>query len=177
MIESRHYWWLLAGSLVCTIYLGGRMRAIADAHPAAGLAPTQIALELTWSPSRAQDLLIKWGPEGRALVTRQIRLDFFYIPAYVLAIACAVSLAGIAYRTSSPSLAALSTPLLVATVSAGFLDLIENALLLRALGLWETGLQPVASLCAHVKFALLIGAVAYSLTPAIGWVLRQVRAV
>jgi hypothetical protein len=117
--------------------------------------PGIIPFELAGTPERAERIMQRWGPTGRAAARRSLILDYPFLLAYAPLQALACAAAGDTMRRRHRRLlAAAGTPIAWAQLAAGGFDAIENAALLGVLAGRDARLPAVARACATAKFAL-----------------------
>lgn len=145
-LRSALVWTLLAAML--SISLIQIMRALPPS------APSVVALQLAFTPSRMEAVLNAWGASGRQAYLLSLAPDFFYPLAY----ACALG-AWIAFLTAIPGRAPSFWVLFLFTLPfvAAAMDYVENFLHLWMLALTDS-LSPslifLASLAAAIKWGL-----------------------
>ena len=129
-----------------------------------------VSLELAWTPARAKDILTAWGAGGQQVARESLFIDFAYMPAY------AFLFAGLVLATARGVRGRLQTLgfwLSAAPFAAWVCDLTENFALLRVLTI-PSDPSPaavrLASLCASLKFELLLVCLTYIL---VAWILRR----
>ncbi len=155
-LRSALIWTLLA--MMLSISLIQIMRELPPS------APSVVALQLAFTPSRVEAVLNAWGAWGRQAYLLSLQLDFFYPLAY----ACALG-AWIALLTAIPGRAPSFWVLLLFTLPfvAAAMDYVENLLHLWMFALTDS-LSPslifLASLAAAVKWGLA-GISLFSLPP------------
>jgi hypothetical protein len=128
------------------------------------MAPYNILdYEFAWTPERAAEMFAAWGEAGQRAARTSLVVDFGFMPAYALLLAClALNEARLARRLSTPLRVQAAGRLgwwpAALPFGAWVLDAIENLALMRALA---QAAQPpaaplaVAGTAATVKFALL----------------------
>ncbi len=118
-------------------------------------APSVVALQLAFTPSRMEAVLNAWGVLGRQAYLLSLLLDFFYPLVYAFALG-----AWIAFLTTIPGRAPSFWVLLLFTLPfvAAAMDYLENFLHLWMLALTNS-LSPslifLASLAAAIKWGLV----------------------
>lgn len=136
-------WAGVVGGAAATGWVAYRMHPsgrVMKAHGRHGI----VALELAPGPRRARRIVDDWHDAGVAAAREAIRLDWWFIPSYVL------------FGTSLGL--ALHVPLASAAVAvAGSLDVVENVAMLRVLD-GDANAQWVAFPAASVKWLLLAAA-------------------
>jgi hypothetical protein len=141
-------WWPTIAGATLTAGVGIAMRASEKAMKAHG-GHGIVALELARGPQRARAIVDDWGAEGVAAARRSIRLDWAFVPSYVL-LGASLGLA-------------LDAPVAAgAVVVAGGCDVVENLAMLRVLdGRYDA--QWAAFGAATTKWALLAAALVLAL--------------
>lgn len=136
-------WALTAAGAAATAYVGRRMKPYERTMKAHG-GPGIVGLELARDPAAARRIVAVWEDEGVAAARTAIRLDWAFIPSYVLL--------GASLGT------ALDLPVAAgAVVVAGALDVVENVAMLRVLD-GHDGAQRIAFPAAAAKWTLVGGA-------------------
>lgn len=118
-------------------------------------------LEFAWTAARAGVIMTAWEPTLISLEVWEIYVDFGFIATYVTLMAGLTLLLARQFAGRAQMLGFL---FVLAPVVAGFFDVTENALLLTIMGAPSSIAGPVplvASLCASIKFALIIGTILY----------------
>ena len=119
--------------------------------------PGIIAFELAGSASRAEDIMTRWGGDGRRAARLSLWLDFGYMATYGVLTALLVDRAR--RRRGHPA----GVPAAVLVAVAG--DAAEGLSLLRVLRGKRIGLHARrAQIAALIKFAVLVGALGYAMT-------------
>ncbi len=121
-------------------------------------------LEFAWTASQASTILAAWGPSLTPLEIQGTYLDFAFIPSYAALIAGLTLLLSRRFTGRAKTLGFLCV---LATPIAGLLDVVENLHLLIMMAAPTTIVDSIpftASLCASIKFALLIATISYFLT-------------
>ncbi|MFX1474388.1 MAG: hypothetical protein ACFFCO_02775 [Promethearchaeota archaeon] len=132
----------------------------------AAVAPTGygiLDLEFAWTASQATIILAAWGPLFIPLEIQGVYLDFAFIPSYVTLVAGLILLLT---RRFTGCAKTLGFGCVLATPIAGLLDVVENLNLLTMMSAPTTIAESIpftASLCATIKFALLIATISYFL--------------
>lgn len=123
-----------------------------------------VSFELAGDIRPAADILASWDARAELFAAFGIGLDYLFMPAYALALSLGVLLASSRHPGGFAKLGAwLGWGALVAP----FFDAVENYGLLHLLLSSLTSLWPlVSSVCATVKFALLVLGLVYAL---VGW--------
>lgn len=120
-------------------------------------------LEFAWTASQASTILAAWGPSLIPLEIQGTYLDFAFILSYVTLVA---GLSLLLTRRFSGRAKTLGFLCVLATPIAGLLDVVENLNLLSMMAAPTTIAESIpftASLCASIKFALLIATITYFL--------------
>lgn len=123
-----------------------------------------VSFELAWQPGASQDMVNSWSEYARLLAAFGLGIDYLFMPIYALALSLGILLAsgrhsgGFGRLGAWMGWAALVAPLFDAVENYGLL----HSLLSPLFSLWPL----IASVCATVKFALLIMGLLYAL---IGW--------
>jgi len=118
-------------------------------------------LEFAWTAARAGVILTAWGPTLTTLEVWGVDIDFGFIASYATLMA---GLTLLLARQFAGRVQTLGFLFVLAPVIAGFFDVTENALLLTMMSAPMSVVDPVplvASLCATIKFALIIGTILY----------------
>jgi len=144
-LRSALVWTLLAAMLF--ISLIQIMRALPPS------APSVVALQLAFTPSRMEAVLNAWGASGRQAYLLSLAPDFFYPLAY----ACALG-AWIAFLTAIPGRAPSFWVLFLFTLPfvAAAMDYVENFLHLWMLALTDS-LSPLADLSCLPRRCYQVG--------------------
>ena len=139
--------------------------AALDAPLRTASAPNGIvSFELAWSPGASGEMVGSWSEYARLLAAFGLGIDYLFMPIYALALSLGILLASSRHGGAFARLgawmgwAALAAPLFDAVENYGLL----HSLLSPLFSLWPL----VASVCATVKFTLLLLGLAYAL---IGW--------
>ncbi len=120
-----------------------------------------VSFELAWSPGNAQAMVSSWSEYARLLAAFGLGFDFLFMPIYALALSLGILLAAGRQRGA---LSALGAWMGWAALLAPLFDTVENYGLLHSLLSPLISLWPlVASICATVKFALLLLGLAYAI--------------
>ena len=133
-----------------------------------------VSFELAWNASEAVKMIDAWGPELSLLAGKSIRLDFLFIPAYVLLFFSVTML--LARLTSGPLRRIIRFAAYLPIVS-GIADVTENIFLLLVLKSSRNIPAPyplVASSCASVKFALLAVVVCFWVIAIAAFIFRKI---
>ena len=140
--------------------------------------PTVGEFEFAGSERRAAEMMAEWGAGGRDLARLSLWLDFGFLLSY----GSFFLLAGLATRdfARARGLRLLAAVGLVApfcaAIAAGF-DAVENVNLLLVLGGHGGSVSPVlATVCASIKWVLILIAIAYVLWGLAERLLLRVRA-
>ena len=123
-----------------------------------------VSFELAWQPGASQDMVNSWSEYARLLAAFGLGIDFLFMPIYALALSLGVLLASGRHPGRFGRLGAwMGWAALIAPV----FDAVENYGLLHSLLSPLFSLWPfVASVCATIKFTLLVVGLFYAL---IGW--------
>jgi hypothetical protein len=150
----------LAGTLVIFAIF-----RVLDAPLRTPAAPNGIvSFELAGSPGNAQAMVDSWSEYARLFAAFGLGFDFLFMPVYAVALSLGILLAasrhpgGFAKLGAWLGWGALAAPLFDAVENYGLL----HSLLSPLFSLWPL----VSSVCATVKFALLIFGLVYAL---VGW--------
>jgi hypothetical protein len=131
-----------------------------------------VTLELPGSSPRAEQLIESLG-ELVPVARRQVQLDFVYLLLYPLAFSLACSL--VAMRAGR-GLALVGALAAWAVLLAAPMDALENVAILQMLdGRTGAPWPHISTVCATVKFALLLCAAAYLAAGLVGLGLRWAR--
>jgi hypothetical protein len=159
---ERRIWLWVAGA--ATLALLGVLTAI-DLRIQDTGGPGIVSFEFSGSEEQVAETLGEWGEEGRDDARLSLWLDFAYMLSYAafLALAIAALRDSASRRGWSRYARAGATLIYFPLLAAGF-DAAENAGLLLALGGYGGDAAPlVAAICATIKFALSLTAIAYLL--------------
>lgn len=118
-------------------------------------------LEFAWTPEQIETIFSAWGAEGRGLEALAVWWDFGFIPSYGFFIFGAVLL--VARRLNGKARDFGPIMSLTPLIAGGF-DVIENISLLLMLnsgGPINATIPFIASLCATIKFSILIIGIIY----------------
>jgi hypothetical protein len=174
-LTARVLWVLLIISILAALWPWLSMRKI-DARllenpPHNGI----VAFELVWNAPDAMKMIDAWGPELSILAGKSIKIDFFFIPAYVLLFFSVTMLFSLlasgSFRTVIRAVAFLP-------IVSGVADVIENTFLLLVLRSSRNipdQYPLIAGVCASVKFALLAVVVVFWLVAIAAWIIRKMR--
>ena len=128
-----------------------------------GIVPFEKARDV----ASMEAILDAWGEKGRAAARGSLLVDFAFVAGYVaLTVSLACASAAVLRDHGWDAWTWLAVVSGLAYAVAGLLDVVENVLLLRALGSGgvPSWLPPVSSGAATAKFALVFGAVPFLLT-------------
>ena len=123
-----------------------------------------VSFELAWSPGNSVDMVNSWSEYARLLAAFGLGVDYLFMPVYALALSLGILLAASRHTGAFAKLgawmgwAALVAPIFDAVENYGLL----HSLLTPLFSLWPL----IASVCASLKFTLLILGLLYALT---GW--------
>jgi hypothetical protein len=174
-LTAKVLWVLLIISILAALWPWLSMRKI-DARlmenpPHNGI----VAFELVWNAPDAMKMIDAWGPELSILAGKSIKIDFFFIPAYVLLFFSVTMLFSLlasgSFRTVIRAVAFLP-------IVSGVADVIENTFLLLVLRSSRNipdQYPLIAGVCASVKFALLAVVVVFWLVAIAAWIIRKMR--
>ena len=124
-----------------------------------------VSFELAGSPGASGEMVNSWSEYARLSAAFGLGIDYLFMPIYALALSLGILLAA---GRHPGAFAKLGAWLGWAALIAPLFDAVENYALLRSLLSQLFSLWPlVASVCATVKFALLLLGLVYAL---IGWV-------
>ncbi|MBV6396163.1 MAG: hypothetical protein HFACDABA_01756 [Anaerolineales bacterium] len=123
-----------------------------------------VSLELARSPGASVDMVNSWSEHARLLAAFGLGMDYLFMPLYALALSLGILLAS---RRHTGGFARLGAWMGWAALAAPLFDAVENYGLLHSLlsplfSLWPL----IASVCAAIKFTLLLLGLLYAL---IGW--------
>ncbi len=174
-LTSRVLWVLLIISILAALWPWLSMRKI-DARlmenpPHNGI----VAYELAWKAPDALKMIDTWGPELTILAGKSIKIDFLFIPAYVLLFFSATMLFSL---LASGSLRRLIRAVAYLPIISGIADVIENTFLLliiRSSRNIPDHYPLIAGTCASVKFALLAVVVIFWLVAITALVVRKMK--
>jgi hypothetical protein len=140
--------------------------------------PTVGEFEFAGSAQRAAEMMAEWGESGRDLARLSLWLDFGFLLSY----GSFFALAALATRDFARShglrlLAAVGIVAPLCAALAACFDAVENVNLLLVLGGHGGSVSPVlATVCASIKWVLILIAIAYVLWGLIARLLQRVRA-
>ena len=123
-----------------------------------------VSFELAWSPGASGEMVRSWSEYARLLAAFGLGMDYLFMPIYALALSLGILLASGRHPGGFERLgawmgwAALAAPVFDAVENYGLL----HSLLSPLFSLWPL----IASVCATIKFALLVLGLFYAL---IGW--------
>ena len=147
--------WLLGAFIVLFIVAGRAMQKIS-----APVKPSPIRLEFPWTQRGAHEILSQWDDAAKDAVRKNLVLDFIFIVSYVGGLVVAGAMASAALGPAPWAGAAITW----AVIAAGLLDVCENIGQFAMLGGWCGAFWPLlTSVCATVKFLLVIIATLYAL--------------
>ena len=118
-----------------------------------------LSVEVPWTPVNAKRIHDLLGPEGLAAARKQTKFDFVFLILYSLALSFACTL----IATSLPgNLQTAGVMLAWAVLAAGATDAVENVAMLRMLdGRTNTPWPQLSTICAFVKFTIVLSALAF----------------
>ena len=134
-----------------------------------------VAFELACSADSAQKIIDGWGPELSILAGRSIKIDFIFIPAYVLLF---FSITMLFTFLVAPSLARIMRAIALIPIVSGLCDVTENIFLLLILKTSHAipaHYPLVASTCATIKFSILGLVVLSWIVMLAAWLVGKVR--
>jgi len=115
-----------------------------------------IPFELAGTPERAQEMMDRWGAEGRSAARTSLLLDYPFLVTYTGLQVAGTALASDALRRSgADGLADAGRLIGPAQIAAGAFDATENTALLGILAGRRGRWPAVARAAATAKFALL----------------------
>ncbi len=174
-LTLRLLWVLLAISIVVALWPWLSMRKIdarlAENPPHNGI----VAFELVWSSPDAVKMIDAWGPELSILAGKSIKIDFLFIPAYVLLF---FSITMLFSRLASGSLGRVIRAVAYLPIVSGIADVIENFSLLHILKASRNIPEQypiIAGTCASVKFGLLAVVVCFWLLAVVVFIVQKAR--
>jgi hypothetical protein len=129
-------------------------------------------LEFAWNAATANIILTAWGTTYIPYEILGTYTDFVFIPSYATFMA---GLTLLLTRRFSGQTQTLGFMLVIAPFVAGLLDVVENLHLLIMLGSPTTitdSIPLIASICASIKFALIIITIVYFF---IGLIIQGIR--
>ena len=155
---------LFLSLLALTLILFAVFRVL-DAPLRTPAAPNGIvSYELAGTPAAAQSILASWDARDRLFAAFGLGLDYLFMPAYALTLSLGILLAA---GRHAGAFAKLGAPLGWGALAAALFDAVENFSLWHfMLGDFQVLWPRLASICATVKFTLLLLGLAYAL---IGW--------
>ena len=156
---------LFLSLLALTLLLFAVFRVL-DAPLRTAAAPNGIvSYELAGTPAAAQSILASWDARARLFAAFGLGLDYLFMPSYALALSLGILLTA---GRHSGAFAKLGAWLGWGALAAALVDALENFSLWQfMLGDFQALWPRLASICATVKFTLLLLGLAYAL---IGWV-------
>jgi hypothetical protein len=166
MISRMRRWGLIASG-IATLLLLWAMSPMEDRMQANG--PGMVPFELSGGQSRADKILTEWGQDGRDAAREQLWIDYAFMLAYgtFLGLAAA-AIHDLCRRRNLPRLAKIGTTATWLGPLAAAFDALENACLLLTVGGSGAPFPSLATIFASLKFALLVGAIAYLLVGGVG---------
>jgi len=150
--------------LTVTILLFGIFRVLDEPLRTPAAPNGIVSFELSWSPGASGEMVRSWSEYARLLAAFGLGIDYLFMPIYALALSLGILLAA---GRHSGRFANLGAWMGWAALIAPIFDALENYGLLHSLlsplfSLWPL----VASVCATIKFTLLVVGLLYAL---IGW--------
>ncbi len=134
-----------------------------------------VALELARSVDASQKIMDGWGPELSILAGRSVKIDFMFIPAYVLLF---FSITALFSLLVAPSLARIMRAVALLPIISGLCDITENIfllLILKSSHAIPAHYPLVASTCATIKFSLLGLVVLSWIVMLAAWLVGKIR--
>ena len=123
-----------------------------------------VSYELAGTPAAAQSILDSWDERARLFAAFGLGLDYLFMPSYALALSLGILLTA---GRHAGAFAKLGAWMGWGALAAALFDAVENFSLWQfLLGDFQALWPRLASICATVKFALLLLGLAYAL---IGW--------
>ena len=151
--------WGLRALLATILAQAGMFLAEQRLHPNG-----QVVLQMAATPARARALLVGWDEGQRAWMGFSLGLDLVYIECYSLLLAI-----GALYFARPDEKATTGRMVATAIFTAGFVDVIESFVLMEIVGNprhFSEHLPFLGSLCAGIKFALLVLGITFVLVRA-----------
>ena len=156
--------WLLGVFFVLTAVLGRIMRKIS-----APVQPSPIRFEFPWTQRGADEILGQWDDAAKRAVRKNLLLDFVFIVSYVGFLVVAGAMASRVLGAAPWAGAAVTW----AVIAAGVLDVCENTGQFAMLGGRRGPFWPLlTSVCAAVKFPLVILAIFYAIGALAIWAIH-----
>ena len=164
------FWAFFVGTLVLFVVF-----RVLDAPLRTPAAPNGIvSFELAGTPEKAFQILVSWGlandeapivlPKGKLYAAFGLGLDYLFMPMYATALALGILLAA---GRHTGWFASLGAWLGWGAYAAALFDAVENFALWKVLlGAVFSAWPSVASVCASVKFGLLVLGLVFAL---VGW--------
>ncbi|HZP68200.1 MAG TPA: hypothetical protein VFB32_17995 [Rudaea sp.] len=132
-----------------------------------------IALEMPWSTATAEDDLKKLGADGRAMAVTNTKLDFVFLILYPLAISLACALVA---RWWGGNAVVYGVAACWGSLAAMPFDAVEDVAILLMLDHHTAAPVPeLATVCATIKFALVIVGLGYVFAGAVRGLVGRVR--
>ncbi len=155
---------LFLSLLALTLILFAVFRVL-DSPLRTAAAPSGIvSYELAGTPAAAQSILDSWDARARLFAAFGLGFDYLFMPSYALALSLGILLAA---GRHAGAFAKLGAWLGWGALAAALFDAVENcSLWLFMLGDFQALWPRLASICATVKFTLLLLGLAYAL---VGW--------
>ena len=176
-IPVRHRLAVFLPFFALTLILSIVLQAV-DAPLKTTAAPQGIvSYELAGNVVEAQRILDSWNPTARLYAAFSLGLDYFYMPAYAIAIGLACAWAAELWSRRRGALALVGVGLAWGLLMAALCDAAENVALVTMLlsGVREPW-PALARGCAAVKFLLVGVGLVYALISAIAWLRSRLRA-
>jgi hypothetical protein len=161
-MRGRQRWLWIAGAATASLFfvLGAIDIRIQDTG-----GPGILEFEFSASEERVAETVVEWGDQGTDDARLSLWLDYAFMLAYASFLALSVAAVRDASRRRGwDGLAAVGAVLVFFPPAAAAFDALENAGLLVALDGNGGDLAPLlAAICAGIKFALIVTAIAYLL--------------
>jgi len=123
-----------------------------------------LSFEFAWTHGIAMGMVKSWGDHARLIAAFGLGFDFLFMPIYALAVSFGVLLAK---GRRSERFANMGVWMGWLAFVAPLFDAVENYGLMHSLMTQDVSLWPfIASVCASIKFALILAGIAYGV---IGW--------
>ena len=150
--------------LIMTILIMVIMNVIGSSLKTPSAPSGIVSFELAYSPARAQEIINSWSPDSQLRAAFIQGLDFLFPLVYSVALGIGCLLTANALRMGGKPLAGLGVPLAWGLALAALFDYIENIALIATLfGRLQSPLPEIASVCAVIKFSLILIAIVYIL--------------
>ena len=122
-----------------------------------------ISFEFAATPTRTQQMLDSWSPEGLVRAGFIQGLDFLFPLAYSTTVGLACIMASAVLERRRQAVSRFGAPLAWGLWIAALLDYLENFALVTLLFGWVQSPWPqIAAVCAAIKFALLLLGLVYA---------------